>query len=147
MTSANASKIFNIHPKKGTIAPGSDADLVVWDPEKTRTISRSTHHQNIDFNIYEGMSVTGNAAVTLSRGMVVWEKDQLRTEKGWGKNVDRPPFPAYWASQRLRNQQGVPTPVARKLPAPAALATARGTDPYRRPFIFNRPVLANKIGQ
>jgi dihydropyrimidinase len=118
-TSANAAKIFNIHPKKGTIAPGSDADLVVWDPEKTRTISKATHHQNIDFNIYEGMSVTGNAAVTLSRGMVVWENDQLRTEKGRGKHVDRAPFPAYWESQRLRNQADPPTPVSRTLPRPA----------------------------
>jgi dihydropyrimidinase len=68
VTSTNTAKIFNIHPKKGALAPGADADLVVWDPEKTRTISAKTHHQNIDFNIYEGMTITGNAAVTLSRG-------------------------------------------------------------------------------
>ncbi len=119
VTSSNAAKIFNIAPKKGTLAPGSDADLVVWDPEKTRTISKATHHQNIDFNIYEGMSVTGNAAVTLSRGKIVWEKDQLQTEKGWGRHVDRAPFPAYWSSQRLRNAQGQPTPVKRTLPQPS----------------------------
>ena len=47
---------------------GGDADIVVWDPDGTRTISAKTHHQNIDFNIYEGMEVTGVAAVTLSRG-------------------------------------------------------------------------------
>jgi dihydropyrimidinase len=115
-TSANAAKIFNVFPKKGTIAPGSDADLVVWDPEKSRTISKATHHQNVDFNIYEGMSVTGAAAVTLSRGMIVWEGGKLSTRQGWGKNLERPPSPPYWASQRLRNAQGLPGPVERVLP-------------------------------
>jgi len=113
VTSANTAKIFNVWPKKGTIAPGSDADLVVWDPGKTRTISVKSHHQNIDFNIYEGMEVTGNAAVTLSRGRVLWENDQLKTEKGTGKHVARPPSPAYWESQRARNRQNVEKPVER----------------------------------
>jgi dihydropyrimidinase len=64
------------------IAPGADADLVVWDPARTRTISAKTHHQNIDFNIYEGMEVVGGPAYTLSRGRVVWADGQLRTERG-----------------------------------------------------------------
>ena len=67
VTSTNTARIFNIWPKKGTLQPGADADIVVWDPNKTRTISAETHHQNIDFNIYEGMEITGNAAVTMSR--------------------------------------------------------------------------------
>ncbi len=116
-TSANAAKIFNIYPKKGTIQPGSDADIVVWDPDKTRTISAKTHHQNIDFNIYEGMTVTGNAAVTLSRGRVLWENDQLKTERGTGKYVDRPCFPEYWNAQKLRNRIAEPTRVERAKPA------------------------------
>jgi dihydropyrimidinase len=116
-TSANAAKIFNVYPKKGTIAPGSDADIVVWDPDKTRTISAKTHHQNIDFNIYEGMTITGNAAVTLSRGKVVWEKDQLKTEKGAGRHVDRPCFPTYWNAQTAKNRLAEPTAVKRERPA------------------------------
>jgi dihydropyrimidinase len=112
-TSTNAAKIFNIHPKKGALSRGADADVVVWDPEKTRTISAKTHHQNIDFNIYEGMTVTGNAAVTLSRGRVLWEKDQLSTEKGTGKHVDRPCFAPYWAAQTKRNELVQPTKVVR----------------------------------
>lgn len=119
VTSANAAKIFNVYPKKGTIAPGSDADIVVWDPDKTRTISAKSHHQNIDFNIYEGMTITGNAAVTLSRGKVVWEKDQLQTEKGAGKYVDRPCFPEYWSAQQLKNRLAEPTAVKREKPAVA----------------------------
>jgi dihydropyrimidinase len=119
VTSANAAKIFNMFPRKGTIAPGSDADVVIWDPEKSRTISAKTHHQNIDFNIYEGMTVLGNPAVTLSRGKVLWEKDQLKTEKGHGRYVDRPCLAPFWDAQKLRNAAAVPTRVERKAPVRA----------------------------
>ena len=115
-TSANCAKIFNVYPQKGTVAPGSDADIVVWDPAKTRVISKATHHQNIDFNIYEGMRTTGNAAVTLVRGHVAWQNDQLSTVRGFGKYLNRKPFAPYWAAQNLRNQLAEPKAVARVLP-------------------------------
>ena len=113
VTSTNTARIFNIHPKKGALVPGADADIVVWDPNKTRTISAATHHQNIDFNIYEGMEITGNAAVTLSRGRVVWENDQLKTERGTGKYVKRAPFAPFWDAQNKRNALAEPTKVER----------------------------------
>ena len=113
VTSTNCAKIFNIFPKKGAIMPGADADIVIWDPNKTRTISAKTHHQNIDFNIYEGMEITGNAAVTLSRGMVVWENDELKTVRGRGQYINRPPFAPYWTSQKKRNDLVEPTRVDR----------------------------------
>jgi len=112
-TSSNCAKIFNIFPKKGAIMPGADADIVIWDPAATRTISAKTHHQNIDFNIYEGMEVTGGAATTLSRGNVVWTNGELRTVKGAGKHIERPCFPDYWAGQSKRNTLAEPTPVDR----------------------------------
>jgi dihydropyrimidinase len=112
VTSTNAARIFHL-PQKGTVAPGADADLVVWDPAMTRTISARTHHQNIDFNIYEGMSVTGNAAVTLSRGRVVWRDGTLRTERGTGRYLPRAPRAPYWTAQRARNARDVATPVER----------------------------------
>jgi dihydropyrimidinase len=112
-TSANAARIFNLYPRKGAIVPGADADVVIWDPGLARTISAKTHHQNIDFNIYEGMEVVGGAAVTLSRGAVVWENGQLRTERGRGSYVKRPLWAPYWDAQKVLNQRAVPTPVAR----------------------------------
>ncbi len=114
VTSTNAAKIFNIHPKKGSLLPGADADVLVWDPERTRTLSKETHHQQVDFNIYEGMEVTGAAAITLSRGRVLFRDGELRTERGTGQYVERPCFPSYWASQRRRNELAEVGPVERE---------------------------------
>ena len=116
-TSTNAARIFNIYPKKGAIKPGADADIVIWDPDKSHTISAKTHHQNIDFNIYEGMTLTGQAAVTLSRGKVLWKDGKLTPEKGWGRYVNRPCFGEYWGAQKLKNERGLPKPVERSKPA------------------------------
>ena len=93
-TSTAAARIFNIYPRKGAVAVGADADLVVWDPAGTRTISAATHHGKGDFSIYEGMEVTGVPVVTLSRGAVVWREGELRAERGAGRYVDRPCWPA-----------------------------------------------------
>ncbi len=92
VTSTNAAKIFNIYPRKGAIVEGADADIVVWDPAATRTISAKSHHQKIDFNIFEGMKVQGVAVHTLSQGKIVWTNGQLRAERGAGRYIDRPPF-------------------------------------------------------
>jgi len=92
VTSANTAKIFNIHPRKGTIQIGADADIVVWDPEATKVISKDTHHQNIDFNIFEGMEVKGLASHTISGGRHVYADGELRVEKGTGNYVKRPAF-------------------------------------------------------
>ena len=113
VTSTNTAKIFNLHPQKGSMQPGADADLVIWDPEASRTISKETHHQNVDYNIYEGMEVTGVAATTLSRGRVVWEDGQLKTERGTGKYLKRAPFAPYWAAQQRKNALAEPTAVDR----------------------------------
>ena len=92
VTSTNCAKIFNVHPRKGTVSVGADADLVVWDPTASRVISVDTHHQNIDFNIYEGMEVTGLAAHTISQGKLVWTNGDLRSVEGAGRHIERPPF-------------------------------------------------------
>ena len=92
MTSTNAAKIFNIYPRKGLIAVGSDADIVIWNGDATRVISASTHHHAVDFNIFEGMEVKGVAEITISRGVVVWENGELKTTQGSGKFIPRLPF-------------------------------------------------------
>jgi dihydropyrimidinase len=113
VTSTNCAQIFNIYPKKGAIQVGADADIVVWDPEGSRVISAKTHHQNIDFNIYEGMEVTGVAATTISRGQLLWYKGEVRTQKGAGKYVNRPCFPPYYDALHLKKEKATPSAVDR----------------------------------
>jgi dihydropyrimidinase len=110
ITSTNAAKIFNIYPRKGSISIGADADIAIWDPAKERTISKDTHHQNVDFNIFEGMTVQGINTVTISQGKVVYQDGDVRTVKGAGRYVDRPTFPSYY--QAINRQHEAKAPVA-----------------------------------
>jgi len=77
LTSTNAAKIFGLYPQKGLIAEGSDADLVIWNPNKEEVISAKTHHMNCDLNIYEGFSIKGTAEVVILDGRVVLENGKL----------------------------------------------------------------------
>ena len=112
-TSANAAKIFNIYPRKGSVSPGADADLVVWDPELERTISKETHHQNVDFNIFEGMKVRGANIATLSQGKVVYQDGELRVERGAGRYINRPVYAPYYEALEKTIRRNEPQAVAR----------------------------------
>lgn len=113
VTSSNAAKIFNMYPQKGSVSVGADADIVVWDPAGTRTISAKTHHQNIDFNIFEGRTVTGVPTHTLSRGNLVYKEGDLRAVKGAGKYIKRKPFSPVFGAMAKQADINKPTAVDR----------------------------------
>ncbi len=92
LTSTNVAKLFGLYPRKGTIAVGSDADIVVWDPEKALTISADSHHSNVDYNLFEGTKVTGAPQVVMVRGQVIVDHDELVGAPGDGHFVKRARF-------------------------------------------------------
>jgi dihydropyrimidinase len=91
LTSTSPAKIFGLFPRKGTIAPGSDADIVIFDPEKTTTLSAKTHHMRVDYNPYEGRQVTGVTDTVLSRGRVIIENGRFTGRAGSGSFIKRQP--------------------------------------------------------
>ncbi|MGI9271808.1 MAG: dihydropyrimidinase [Woeseiaceae bacterium] len=113
VTSTNTAQIFNIYPRKGSVSVGADADIVVWDPEATKTISAKTHKQNVDYNIFEGMTVTGCASHTISQGNVVFANGELNVERGAGRYIDRPAFASYYDALNLQAQHAEPVAVKR----------------------------------
>jgi dihydropyrimidinase len=113
ITSTATAQIFNIFPRKGAVALGADADLVVWDPAARRTISARTHHQNVDFNVYEGMEVQGAARHTIAAGRLVYTNGDLRAERGVGRYVDRPCFAPFIQAIATHNRETAPEAVRR----------------------------------
>ncbi len=89
LTATTPAKIMGLFPKKGTVAVGSDADLVIWDPKATQTLSAKTHHMRVDYNPYEGRKVKGKATVVLSRGEVIVQDEKFLGKKGRGKFLKR----------------------------------------------------------
>ena len=89
VTSTNPAKIFGMFPRKGTIAPGSDADIVLFDPARKHTLSASTHHMNVDYSAYEGWELTGKVQTVLLRGRVAIDKGQCLVSKGYGQFIKR----------------------------------------------------------
>lgn len=114
VTSTNAAQIFNIYPQKGSIAIGADADLVVWDPQGTRTISAKTHHQKVDYNIFEGMQVKGIPSYTISQGKIVWADGKLHVNMSSGRYIERPTFPPLYDAVKRANDLRRPVPVMRE---------------------------------
>jgi dihydropyrimidinase len=92
LLSTSPAKLFGLYPRKGTIAVGSDADIVVFDPERKVTITAADHHSRVDYNLYEGTEVTGSPEVVLLRGNVLVENDELAASPGIGQYVARAKF-------------------------------------------------------
>ncbi|AYG67040.1 MULTISPECIES: dihydropyrimidinase [unclassified Rhizobium] len=94
VTSTNIAKILNVYPRKGAILVGADADIVVWDPKRSKTIAAKTQQSAIDYNVFEGKEVTGLPRYTLTRGVVAIEEGTVKTKEGHGEFVRREPFTA-----------------------------------------------------
>ncbi len=89
IVSTSPAKLFGMYPRKGAIAVGSDADIVVYDPNRTHTISAATHHMAVDYSCYEGRTVQGGSDVVMSRGSVVVRNGEFTGKKGAGKFIKR----------------------------------------------------------
>src|SRR5216110_1902330 len=89
LTSTAAAKMFGLFPKKGTIAVGSDADIVIFDPDKEQTISAQTHHMRVDYSAYEGKTIKGVVETVLSRGSVVIDRGEFKGQSGNGHFLKR----------------------------------------------------------
>ena len=96
LTSTNPAKIFGMYPRKGTIAPGSDADIVIWDPKKELTISAQTHHMRVDYSMFEGKQVKGDAETVISRGEVIVENKKFLGKAGRGDYIKRNTYGSAW---------------------------------------------------
>ncbi|PCJ85873.1 MAG: dihydropyrimidinase [Flavobacteriales bacterium] len=89
VTSTNAAKIFGMYPRKGCLAIGSDADIVIFDPDEQHNLSVNSHHMNVDYSGYEGWEVTGKTKTVLLRGKVAVDNGDLKVEKGYGQFIKR----------------------------------------------------------
>src|SRR4051794_33073915 len=92
LTATNPAKLFGLYPRKGTIAPGTDADLVLWDPAKRVTIANSLMQHIIDYTPYEGLEVTGWPVATIRRGAVLMRDGKVQAEPGSGQFLARAPY-------------------------------------------------------
>jgi dihydropyrimidinase len=91
LTSTNAARIYGLHPRKGSLAIGSDADITIWDPKWSRTITQDMLHDNMDYTPYEGMEVTGWPRIVIIRGRVAVEEETLKLDRGAGEFLKRTP--------------------------------------------------------
>ena len=89
VTATTPARMFGLFPRKGLVAPGSDADIVIYDPQAAHTLSASTHHMNVDYSAYEGFQARGRATTVLSRGRVVVDGGDYVGQPGDGVFLER----------------------------------------------------------
>jgi dihydropyrimidinase len=89
VASTTPARMFGLYPRKGVIAPGSDADIVIYDPHAKQVLSAASHHMNVDYSAYEGMEITGRVDTVLSRGAVIISGGEYRGTAGHGRFLSR----------------------------------------------------------
>jgi len=97
ITSTAPAKMFGMYPKKGTIAPGSDADIVIWDPNKELIISAKTHHMAVDYSMFEGKKIKGNAETVISSGEIIIQNEKFLGKAGRGNFIKRGTYGSAWS--------------------------------------------------
>jgi dihydropyrimidinase len=105
LLSSNPAKLFGLHPRKGTIAPGTDGDIAVYDPSKKVTLSHKTLHMNLDFNPFEGLEVTGWPKYTISRGRVLYRDGEFKGDTSHGQFI-----PRYYRDEEWEKISGMAKP-------------------------------------
>ena len=100
LTSTEPAKIFGMFPKKGTIVPGSDADLVIFNPNENHIISAKTHHHNCDYSAYEGWKVKGKCKTIILRGVIAVDNGKAHIGKGFGRYIKRSPYNVDYVEQK-----------------------------------------------
>ncbi len=113
VTSTNIAKILNMYPKKGAVLVGSDADLVVWDPQAEKVISAGAQQSSIDYNVFEGQHVKGLPRYTLTRGVVAVTEGKVDSREGHGEFVPREPRGNVNRALSAWKELTAPRPVAR----------------------------------
>ena len=114
VTSTNAAQIFNMYPRKGVVAVGSDADLVVWDAGARKTITTAKSVSKVGYNVFEGRTVTGLPVVTVANGKVVYDRGDLRAERGAGRYLKRPAVAPMFDALKRQAAQHAPQAVERQ---------------------------------
>jgi len=101
IVATNPAKLFGLYPTKGALQVGSDADIVIWNPDLQHTISAATHHMRVDYSMYEGITVRGNAETVISRGEIIMERNQWHGKSGRGKYLRRFPVADSWFTRGI----------------------------------------------